>query len=298
MLHTCARAGKRGLRGDLSAGGRVRPGDARSRWKRRIRPDTILVTVMLANNEIGTVEPIARDRRSLPRSTGVLFHTDAVQAVGPSAHRRQSHEHRHALALRPQVPRPQGRRRAVYPQRRAAAQPDRGRRTGARPARRHREPGRHRRAWAQPSSWPSRKCWRRRAAHDRAAGQAHPTAFSTRFPKCRLNGHRHQAPARQRATSRFARYRGRIAAAARWIMAGIAASSGSACTSGSLDPSRMFCWPSACRMRSPTVRCGLSLGRHNTDGGADRLSSLEQLPEIVERLRAMSPAVRRLATIK
>ena len=46
-----------------------------------IRPDTALVTVMYANNEIGTVQPI-RDIAAACRERGVLFHTDAVQAVG------------------------------------------------------------------------------------------------------------------------------------------------------------------------------------------------------------------------
>ena len=46
-----------------------------------IRPDTCLVTVMYANNEIGTVQPIA-EIGAVCREAGVLFHTDAVQAVG------------------------------------------------------------------------------------------------------------------------------------------------------------------------------------------------------------------------
>ena len=46
-----------------------------------IRPDTCLVTVMYANNEIGTIQPIA-EIGSVCRERGVLFHTDAVQAVG------------------------------------------------------------------------------------------------------------------------------------------------------------------------------------------------------------------------
>lgn len=46
-----------------------------------IRPDTILVTVMYANNEIGTIQPI-REIGAVCRQNGVLFHTDAVQAVG------------------------------------------------------------------------------------------------------------------------------------------------------------------------------------------------------------------------
>jgi cysteine desulfurase len=46
-----------------------------------LRPDTILVTLMAANNEIGTLNPIV-DIGKLTRARGVLFHTDAVQAVG------------------------------------------------------------------------------------------------------------------------------------------------------------------------------------------------------------------------
>ncbi|NCB62421.1 MAG: cysteine desulfurase NifS [Clostridia bacterium] len=49
--------------------------------KAAIRPDTILITIMAANNEIGTVEPIAEIGK-IAREAGVLFHTDAVQAVG------------------------------------------------------------------------------------------------------------------------------------------------------------------------------------------------------------------------
>ena len=57
--------------------GRVSAGDI----DRAIRPDTILVSVMAANNEVGTVFPI-QDIGQVCRGRGVLFHTDAVQAVG------------------------------------------------------------------------------------------------------------------------------------------------------------------------------------------------------------------------
>ena len=57
--------------------GLVDPGELRS----AIRPDTILISVMMANNEIGTIEPIAEIGK-IAKENGILFHTDAVQAVG------------------------------------------------------------------------------------------------------------------------------------------------------------------------------------------------------------------------
>jgi len=57
--------------------GRVAPDDV----KAAIRPDTVLVSVMMANNEVGTVQPMVKIGR-ICRELGVLFHTDAVQAAG------------------------------------------------------------------------------------------------------------------------------------------------------------------------------------------------------------------------
>ena len=52
-----------------------------SALERALRSDTILVSVMMANNEVGTIEPIANIRDML-RPRGILFHVDAVQAAG------------------------------------------------------------------------------------------------------------------------------------------------------------------------------------------------------------------------
>jgi len=57
--------------------GRVCPADIRS----AVRPDTLMISVMLANNEIGTIEPVAQIS-TIAREAGVLMHTDAVQAAG------------------------------------------------------------------------------------------------------------------------------------------------------------------------------------------------------------------------
>ena len=49
--------------------------------EKAITPETILISVMFANNEIGTVQPI-REIGKIAREHGILFHTDAVQAFG------------------------------------------------------------------------------------------------------------------------------------------------------------------------------------------------------------------------
>ena len=61
----------------VDAYGRVGPGDV----ERAIRPDTILISVMYANNETGTIQPVA-EIGQIARSHGIPFHTDAVQAAG------------------------------------------------------------------------------------------------------------------------------------------------------------------------------------------------------------------------
>lgn len=62
---------------DVDSDGRVFPEDV----GKAVREDTVLVTIMFANNEIGTVEPVP-EIGAVVRERGVLFHTDAVQAVG------------------------------------------------------------------------------------------------------------------------------------------------------------------------------------------------------------------------
>lgn len=61
--------------------GRVRPEDLRA----ALRPDTILVSIMLANNEVGTVQPVAELAQITHEHSKAVFHTDAVQAVGAIA---------------------------------------------------------------------------------------------------------------------------------------------------------------------------------------------------------------------
>lgn len=80
VLHTCKALEKQGFEVtylDVYENGIVKPEDV----KAAIRPDTALVTIMYANNEIGTVQPIAEIGK-ICREAKVLFHTDAVQAMG------------------------------------------------------------------------------------------------------------------------------------------------------------------------------------------------------------------------
>ena len=80
VLHTLKKLEEEGFEVtllDVHEDGLVRPEELEA----AIREDTCLVTVMFANNEIGTIQPI-RELGAICRARGVLFHTDAVQAVG------------------------------------------------------------------------------------------------------------------------------------------------------------------------------------------------------------------------
>ncbi len=80
VLHSLKRLEKLGFEVTLlpvDGEGFVNPEDVRN----AIRPDTALVSVMMANNEIGTIEPV-REIAGICHEKGVLFHTDAVQAAG------------------------------------------------------------------------------------------------------------------------------------------------------------------------------------------------------------------------
>ena len=80
VLHTCQHLEKQGYEItylDVDENGMVSTRDLQS----AIRPDTILISIMAANNEIGTIEPLAEIGK-IAKEHGILFHTDAVQAYG------------------------------------------------------------------------------------------------------------------------------------------------------------------------------------------------------------------------
>lgn len=80
VLHTCEYLEKNGCEVtylDVDEYGQVRLDEL----EQAIRPDTILISIMFANNEIGTIEPV-REIGAIAKKHGVFFHTDAVQAFG------------------------------------------------------------------------------------------------------------------------------------------------------------------------------------------------------------------------
>ena len=80
VLHTCAYLEKRGFEVtylDVDENGVIKLDEL----KKAIRPTTILISIMFANNEIGTIEPV-KEIGEIAKEHGIIFHTDAVQAFG------------------------------------------------------------------------------------------------------------------------------------------------------------------------------------------------------------------------
>ena len=80
VLHTCEQLEKEGFEVtylDVNEFGEI----SLEELKKAIKPETILITIMYANNEIGTIEPI-KEIGEIAKEKGVIFHTDAVQALG------------------------------------------------------------------------------------------------------------------------------------------------------------------------------------------------------------------------
>ena len=251
-----------------------------------IRPDTCGVSVMYANNEIGTIQPI-REIGAVCREMGVLFHTDAVQAVGHlpidvekdnidllslSAHKFGGPKGVGVLYARKGVP--------LYTLIEGGAQ-ERGRRAGTENI---------------ASIMGMAKALEESIAHmDEHAERLLQMrdrlidGIVTAVPHAELNGDReHRLPGN--VSFCFEGIEGE-ALLLLLDMHGICASSGSACTSGSLDPSHVL----LAIGRPHEIAHGslrLSLSHENTDEEIDAI--LKAVPEVVSTLRNMSPVWRDL----
>lgn len=254
-----------------------------------MRPDTCLVSVMYANNEIGTIQPIA-EIGALCREKGVLFHTDAVQAAGhlPIDVQAQNVDLLAISAHKFHGPKGVG---ALYARRgiplvnliEGGAQ-ERGKRAGTEnlPA-----------IVAMAAALDE-------ACEQMPANTAKLTALRDRLiaglaeiPHCALNG---DAVRRLPGNVSFC-FEGIEGESLLLLLdeKGICASSGSACTSGSLDPSHVL----LAIGRPHEVAHGslrLSLSGENTDADIEAL--LRDIPEAVAYLRSFSPVWRDLQSGK
>lgn len=250
-----------------------------------IREDTCLVTVMFANNEIGTIMPIA-EIGAVCREKRVLFHTDAVQAVGHaeidvkamnidmlslSGHKIHAPKGIGALYIRTGI---------VLPNLIAGGAQERGKRAGT-----ENVPGIVGLAEAITA-----------ACTDIPDKAAKETAMRDRLiegilkiPQTRLNGH----PTERLPGNVNISIRG-IEGESMLLMLdlnGICASSGSACTSGSLDPSHvLLAIGLPHEIAHGSLR--LSIGEDTTEEDIDYI--LEVVPRVVTQLRSMSPLWERI----
>jgi cysteine desulfurase len=257
--------------------GLVRPEDLRA----AIRPDTVLASIMYANNEIGSVQPIA-ELGAICRARGVPLHTDAVQAAGAlpldvealqvdllslTAHKFYGPKGVGALYVRRGTP--------LLPQISGGGQ-ERRRRAGT-----ENVPAIVGMATALRLAEEQREQY---VAHCTALRDRLAAGLLVRVPRSSLNGH----PTRRLPNNVNVAFEFVEGESVLLLLdqRGIAASSGSACTSGSLEASHVLLALGLPDERAiGSVR--FSLGRSTTDADVDYV--LEALPPLIERLRSVSP---------
>jgi cysteine desulfurase len=246
-----------------------------------ITDKTILISVMTANNEIGTIEPI-REIGSIARSHGIPFHTDAVQAVGHiplsvkddtidllslSAHKIYGPKGMGVLYIRKGT--------KIDPLLQGGGQ-ERNRRAGT-----ENLAGIVGLATALDIALRTmtEEASRLRNLRDRLV-----SGILSSVPHTRLNGHPTQRlPGNVNVSVDFVEGESMLLLLDGY---GICASTGSACTSGSLEPSHVLM---AIGLPHEVAHGSLrlTLGEANTSDDVNRV--LEVLPEVVTKLRAMSP---------
>ena len=280
LLHSAQRLQKEGFEVTfipVDREGQIDPEQVRA----AIRPETGLVSIMFANNEIGTIYPI-KEIGAICRQAGVLFHTDAVQAAGHlpinvkemnidllslSAHKFHGPKGVGAFYCRRGIP---------LPSLIDGGAQERSKRAGT----------------ENVAGIVGLGAALRLANEEMSETSARVSTMRDRLidgilqtvPMCRLNGPRHNRLPGNCNIS-FLGIEGE-SLLLRLDLAGIAASSGSACASSSLDPSHvLLAIGLPHEVAHGSVR--LSLSDYNTEEDVDYI--LEKLPEIVSTLRSMSP---------
>lgn len=280
VLHTCEYLEKLGFTVTylpVDEYGMVNPEDV----KNAITDKTTLITIMLANNEVGTVQPVQEIGR-IARERGVYFHTDAVQAVGNypidvqamnidlltmSGHKFHAPKGIGALYVRRGV-----RIEAVQ----HGGGHERNLRAGT-----ENVPGI---VGLGKAAEIAKRDMDKKVAFLSKLRDRIISEVMTKIPHVKLNGHpTARLPGNANFSFLFVEGESLLL---NLDLKGIGASSGSACTSGSLDPSHVLL---AMGLPHEVAHGSLrvTLGKDNTEADVDYF--LEVLPEIIDRLRAMSP---------
>lgn len=280
ILHTCEYLEKNGFEVtylDVDEHGLV----SIEKLKQAIREDTILISIMFANNEIGTIEPI-KEIGAVAHEHGIVFHTDAVQAYGhvpihvdemnidllsASGHKINGPKGIGILYIRDSV--------KIGAFVHGGAQ-ERGRRAGT-----HNTPGIVGFAKATELAVQNME---KRADHERKLRDYLIDRVLKEIPYSRLNGH----PTKRLSNNANFCFRF-IEGESLLIMLdqkGICGSSGSACTSGSLDPSHVLL---AIGLPHEIAHGSLRLTLSEETTKEDIDYTVDELKQIVDRLRNMSP---------
>lgn len=280
ILHTCEYLEKKGAEItylDVDENGLVNL----DQLQKAIRPDTILISVMFANNEIGTIEPI-KEIGMIAKEHGILFHTDAVQAFGQvpinvdemnidmlssSAHKINGPKGIGFLYIRKGVKIRSFVHGGAQERKRRAGTENVPAIVGYGAAAKH-----------------AAETMEERTAKERELRDYFIDRVQKEIPYVKLNGHpQKRLPNNINFSFRFIEGESLLIML---DMKGIAGSSGSACTSGSLDPSHvLLAIGLPHEIAHGSLR--LSLGADTTKEDLDY--TLEQIKDIVNRLRELSP---------
>lgn len=280
ILHTCEYLEKKGFEItyiDVDENGVVKVDEL----KKAIREDTILISVMFANNEIGTIQPI-KEIGAIAKEHGVLFHTDAVQAFGQmpidaqdmnidmlsaSGHKLNGPKGIGFLYIRTGIKN----RSFIH-----GGQQERARRAGTENVTGI--------AGLKAAVKRAKRIMNEKMAYEEKLRDYLMDRISNEIPYCRLNGHK------TRRLANNVNFSFRFIEGEALLLSldakGICASSGSACTSGSLDPSHvLLAIGLPHEIAHGSLR--LTLSEETTKEEIDYVA--DTLKEIVERLRGMSP---------